>query len=137
FYLFYPSTPPWLQFPHEVVKISDVTIQKLHVDYLISPVYSHLNPNRYAAFPSLHAAYPTLAAVMAWSRYRALSLALFGWAGCVWFAIVYLGEHYVVDVLFGLVFVAVAMLIVELVARRWSKGQAETAAEVPRAAAAG
>lgn len=120
-FLFFPSTPPWLQYPQEVVKISNETIQNLHVDYLISPIYKNLDPNLYAAFPSLHAAYPTLAAVYAWARYRRLAYALCGWSACVWFSIVYLGEHYVVDVLFGFVFVVVAAILVELAAGRRSR----------------
>ena len=86
--------------------------------YLVSPVYSHLNPNQYAAFPSLHAAFPALAAMYAWSRYRWLAIGLLIWSACVWVAIVYLGEHYFVDALAGLVYALVALVIVELVARR-------------------
>jgi membrane-associated phospholipid phosphatase len=129
-YLFFPSTPPWLQFPHEVHKISDETIAKLGVAYFISPVYRHLDPNLYAAFPSLHAAFPTLAAVYAWPRRRRLALALAGWALCVWFSVVYLGEHYVVDALDGVVYVAAAVLLVELAGRRLAAGH-------PRAAGSG
>jgi membrane-associated phospholipid phosphatase len=117
-YLFFASTPPWLQFPHEVHKVSDETVYKLHLGYFVSPLYSHLDPNRYAAFPSLHAAYPVLAAVYAWGVRRWLSMLLVGWAACVWFSVVYLGEHYVVDALDGLVYVAAAVLVVELVRHR-------------------
>jgi membrane-associated phospholipid phosphatase len=82
----------------------------------VSPVYGNLNPNQVAAFPSLHAAYPVLAAVYAWRRYRAVAVFLAAWAAAVWFSIVYLGEHYVVDALMGLVYVAVATVIVERLA---------------------
>jgi membrane-associated phospholipid phosphatase len=115
-YLFFPSTPPWLQFPHAVHKISNETVSKWGVQYLESPIYGALgrfDPNLYAAFPSLHAAFPTLAAVYAWRRYRPLAIFLLVWSAAVWWAIVYLGEHYVVDALCGLVYVAVATLLVE------------------------
>ncbi len=116
-YLFFPSTPPWLQFPHQVVKVADQTVQhKLAVAYFISPLYQTLyrfDPNQYAAFPSLHAAYPTLAAVYAWRPHRKLALLLIAWTACVWFSIVYLGEHYVVDALDGVIYVVVAVLLVE------------------------
>jgi membrane-associated phospholipid phosphatase len=117
-YLFFPSTPPWLQFPHEVHKIADETVTKWGLSYYTSPVYENLNPNRYAAFPSLHAAYPTLAVVFAWRRYRRLAIGLLAWAACVWFSVVYLGEHYVVDVLCGFAFVAVSAFIVQQFKRR-------------------
>jgi membrane-associated phospholipid phosphatase len=117
-YLFYPSTPPWLQFPHLVHKVSDETVTKIGLDYFVSPLYRHLDPNLYAAFPSLHAAYPVVAAVYAWTIHRRVALVLCAWAACVWFSVVYLGEHYVVDALDGLLYVAAAVLIVELVGRR-------------------
>ena len=118
-YLFFPSAPPWYQFPHEVVKINNATVATLwQGKYFVSQIYTSFNPNQFAAFPSLHAAFPALAAGYAWRRYRALSIALVGWSLAVLLSIVYLGEHYVVDALAGYVYVAVAMLIVELVSRR-------------------
>jgi membrane-associated phospholipid phosphatase len=120
-YLFFPSAPPWLQYPLTtsandvaVHKILNETVQKLWGNnYVVTPIYSHLNPNLYAAFPSLHAAFPALAAVYAWGRYRWLALGLVAWTLSVLVSIVYLGEHYVVDALCGFVYVAVAALLVE------------------------
>jgi len=121
-YLFFPSAPPWYQFPGQVVKINDKTVGALwDGQYAVSQIYNSFNPNRFAAFPSLHAAFPALAAAYAWSRYRVLALGLIAWSVAVLVAIVYLGEHYVVDALDGYVYVAVAMVIVELVARRRAK----------------
>jgi membrane-associated phospholipid phosphatase len=117
-YLFFPSTPPWLQFPHEVHKISNETVAKLGLDYFVSPAYSHLNPNLYAAFPSLHVAYPVLGAVYLWGQHRRLAVFLAAWSTAVGFAVVYLGEHYVVDALDGLLYVAAAVLLVHVVGRR-------------------
>lgn len=117
-YLFFPSTPPWLQFPGQVHQIQHETVIKLGLGYYVSPIYDHLDPNRYAAFPSLHAAYPALAALYVWRAHRKVAAVLCVWAACVWFSVVYLGEHYVVDVLDGLVYVAVAVAIVELAARK-------------------
>jgi membrane-associated phospholipid phosphatase len=125
-YLFWPSAPPWYQFspghvpPDQVVhKILNETVTKLWgPNYFVSPLYTHLNPNQFAAFPSLHAAFPALGAVYAWSRYRALSLVLIVWTLAVLASIVYLGEHYVVDALDGFLYVAAAALIIEAFTRR-------------------
>jgi membrane-associated phospholipid phosphatase len=111
-YLFWPSAPPWYQL-HDVVKINDQTVHSLWGYTLVSPIYHSFNPNPFAAFPSLHAAYPALATAYAWSRYRALGIGLLVWTACVLLSIVYLGEHYVVDALAGFVYVAAAALIVE------------------------
>jgi membrane-associated phospholipid phosphatase len=120
-YLFWPSAPPWFQFqegqvpgPVVVHKILNETVEKFWgTNYFVSPLYTHLNPNQFAAFPSLHAAFPALAAVYAWSRYRALAIGLIFWTAAVLLSIVYLGEHYVVDALDGFLYVAVATVLVE------------------------
>jgi membrane-associated phospholipid phosphatase len=125
-YLFFPSAPPWYQL-HDVVKINNQTVQALWDDrYSVSAIYTSFNPNRFAAFPSLHAAFPALAAVYAWSRYRWLSIGLIAWTACVLLSIVYLGEHYIVDALDGFVYVAVAALLVERFVR-WRAGRATPA----------
>jgi membrane-associated phospholipid phosphatase len=122
-YLFWPSAPPWYQL-HDVVKINDRTVKALWDDqYYVSQIYHSFNPNKFAAFPSLHAAFPALAAVYAWSRYRPLAIGLVLWTAAVFLSIVYLGEHYAVDALDGFVYVAVAALIVESVNRRLRRRQ--------------
>ena len=124
-YLFFPSAPPWYQFPDQVVKINNQTVQALwQGKYFVSEIYDSFNPNKFAAFPSLHAAFPALAAAYAWSRYRALSIGLIAWTAAVFVSIVYLGEHYVVDAIDGFIYAAVAMAIVEFVARRLARRRA-------------
>jgi len=124
-YLFWPSAPPWYQFKEGVVpdsvavhKILNETVDKFWgASYVVTPLYTHLNPNQFAAFPSLHAAFPALAAVYAWSRYRALAVGLIVWTAAVLVSIVYLGEHYVVDALDGFLYVAAAAITVEAFTR--------------------
>ena len=112
-YLFWPSAPPWWQVK-DVVKIIDRTVQSLWgSEYFVSAIYHSFNPNRFAAFPSLHAAFPALAAVYAWPRYRGLSVGLVAWTAAVALSIVYLGEHYVIDALDGFLYVAAATILVE------------------------
>ena len=117
-YLFFPSQPPWYANGHEVHKVINETIQKWGVAYFVSPFYSNLNPNRFAAFPSLHAAFPTLSAIYAWKRYRLLALGLLAYSLLVWLAIVYLGEHYFIDALAGLAYAGAATAAVTLATRR-------------------
>jgi membrane-associated phospholipid phosphatase len=137
-YLFWPSAPPWYQFQEGSVpdsqmvhKILNETVDKLWGNnYFVSPLYTHLNPNKFAAFPSLHAAFPALAAVYAWSRYRMLAIGLIVWTTGVLLSIVYLGEHYVVDALAGFAYVAAAALIVEGVSR-WRARRVPASAPKP------
>ena len=116
-YLFWPSAPPWYQL-HDVVKINDQTVHTLWGFTAVTPLYHSFNPNKFAAFPSLHAAFPMLAAVYAWQRYRLLGVGLTLWSAGVAVSIVYLGEHYVVDALIAIVYVAAATIIVEMFSRR-------------------
>jgi membrane-associated phospholipid phosphatase len=122
-YLFFPTEPPWIANSAEVHKVINETVEKWGVDYLVSPLYSSLNPNKFAAFPSLHAAFPALTAIYAWRRYRALAIGLLAYTACVWVAIVYLGEHYFVDALAGLAYAFAATAIVTFaVMRREARG---------------
>jgi hypothetical protein len=116
-YLFWPSAPPWYQL-HDVVKVNDQTVRTLWGYTLVTPLYHSFNPNPFAAFPSLHAAFPMLAAVYAWQRYRILALGLVLWTVAVWVSIVYLGEHYVVDAIAAIPYVAAATIIVEVISAR-------------------
>jgi membrane-associated phospholipid phosphatase len=81
-------------------------------------IYNHMNPNPVAAVPSLHAAYPTLDLLFVWR--------LFGWRFglpfavyplSVWVGVVYMGEHYVVDVLLGILYAVVIFFAYQYAAR--------------------
>lgn len=100
-----PVQPPWLADPH-VVRIMALHWSEVHVD-----------DNALAAFPSLHVALPLTLALWSFTRgHHALGsgLALYGLA--VAFAVVYLGEHYVIDVL-GACAVAGAIALVDAAVR--------------------
>ena len=116
-YLFFPSQPPWYANAHEVHKVINETIQKWGVAYFVSPFYTSLNPNKFAAFPSLHAAFPAISAIYAWKRYRVLALGLTAYSLLVWLAIVYLGEHYFIDALAGLAYAGAATAVVAAATR--------------------
>jgi membrane-associated phospholipid phosphatase len=135
-YLFWPSAPPWYQFEHHgVVKIIDETVAKWGAGYYVSPIYHSLNPNKFAAFPSLHAAYPALGAIFAWRRYPWLTAGLVVWTAVVWYGIVYLGEHYVVDALAGLVLALAVTAAVAWLAPRLGTWWSARSATPPRPSA--
>jgi membrane-associated phospholipid phosphatase len=84
-------------------------------------LYSHHDYNLYAAFPSLHAGFPVLAAAAAWRRNRVVGVVLSIWALVVWVTVVYLGEHYVADVVGGIIYAVIALGIVSLLVERRSR----------------
>ena len=109
-FLLLPSAPPWMAqqqgYVHGFSRIIGTTLPSA-----VSPYYNSLNPNPVAAMPSLHAAFPFLgflALLPVWPRAAYAALA---WSLMVWFAVVYLGEHYAIDVFAGVLLVLVAWTV--------------------------
>jgi membrane-associated phospholipid phosphatase len=88
----------------KVEDIALVTFTKLHFAPVTTWLYGSISGNPVAAFPSLHSAYPLLAFLFARSRWPRASLILLAWAAAIWFSVVYLGHHYVIDVVAGILF---------------------------------
>ena len=103
-----PTAPPWYAEADGAIsgvhKIIATTLPSA-----ISPYYSALNPNPVAAFPSLHAAFPFLGFLAVRETFsRRAAILVLAWCLAVWFSVVYLGEHYVVDVISGVALAAFA-----------------------------
>ena len=119
FALLYPVAPPrFAGHFGEALPVADIP-DEVTLAYglgVVSWAYQHMVGNPVAAFPSLHAAYPILAALFLFERNRAAAALMLVYAAVVWFAIVYLGHHYLVDALGG----AALAIISYLIARRIS-----------------
>jgi membrane-associated phospholipid phosphatase len=127
-YVVAPTAPPWLAQPQSVQHLMQGAVLRSGLPPAVTWLYSHHDYNLYAAFPSLHAGFPVLAAAAAWRRNKAAGIALSIWALIVWVTVVYLGEHYVADVVGGILYALLALAIVSLLSR--SKGRrALTAAQ--------
>jgi len=121
-YVVAPTTPPWLAQPAAVRHLIEDAIQRSSAPSSVVWLYSQHDYNLYAAFPSLHAGFPVVAAVAGWSQNRKVGALLWVWALIVWVAVVYLGEHYVADVIGGVVYAALAIAIVRgFTARMWRR----------------
>jgi membrane-associated phospholipid phosphatase len=66
------------------------------------PLYDSIGGNPFAAMPSLHYATSHAAARILWDAGRVPGALGAAYAGTLAFALVYLGEHYVVDLAAGL-----------------------------------
>lgn len=113
-YVVAPTAPPWLAQPASVRNLIDDAIQRSGVPSSVVWLYAHHDYNLYAAFPSLHAGFPVVAAVAAWRQNRKVGIALWVWAAIVWIVVVYLGEHYVSDVIGGIFYAAISVAIVRV-----------------------
>jgi membrane-associated phospholipid phosphatase len=114
-YVLFPAAPPWMASDHGLIphihRISSNVWSVMGVDNF-SELYSKFSPNDVAAVPSLHAAYPTLtllfsAKIFGWRRMWWLAI----YPISLWIGVVYLGEHYVTDVLLGIGYAVVAYMV--------------------------
>lgn len=120
-YVLYPAVPPWLAARHGSIG---------EANRLIGTVWHHVPiahygslfekgqnyANNVAAMPSLHAAYALLIALYLWRlvpRWARVPLALYPPAMSL--ALVYSGEHYVVDCIAGWAYAVVTFLAVNWV----------------------
>jgi PAP2 superfamily len=118
-FLLAPTAPPWLAAEHGLIPPVDPILKNslndLGLDELARAKGDASLYNVVAAVPSLHAAWP-LIGLLVIRKHR-----LPGWLFCaqafltlgVCFAIVYTGEHYVVDILAGFAFGLAAWWLVE------------------------
>jgi hypothetical protein len=73
-------------------------------NYFFSYTVYSISSNDVAAFPSLHAGYPFLAFLFARRAFGRVGWLMLAYTACIWFSIVYLGEHWVVDIIGGVVY---------------------------------
>ncbi len=115
-FLFYPAAPPWYaaQNAHliEIKKIIDIVISQIGWGWDLSTIYHQLNPNQVAAMPSLHSAYPWLAFLALRSFNKKVGYTFLIYPVLVWISVVYLGEHYVIDVIAGIIYASIAYFVV-------------------------
>jgi membrane-associated phospholipid phosphatase len=129
-YLFYPVAPPWYQFNSAFTSsytgpvVQRVLTSSVDVNLGI-PVYrtlfDFLGGNLFAAFPSMHSAMPWLVFLFAFKiwKWKSLPVAIIPFG--TWFSAVYLGEHYIVDVLGGIAYASIAFIAVEKILPLLSK----------------
>jgi hypothetical protein len=114
-YLVVPTVPPWMAasrffvldpIDHVPARVYNLATPELAASFDVNPI---------AAMPSLHAAFPLLLTLICFEHFGAWGFAMLGYTLAILFAIVALGEHYVVDVLAG----GALSLLAYLVAYRW------------------
>jgi membrane-associated phospholipid phosphatase len=115
-FLLFPAAPPWLASEQGFIPPVSQVLFAIHAVYpmlFLKTAYVLVNANPVAAIPSLHVSYPFLIFIFAFRHYgkRALPLAVLPLG--VGLSIIYLGEHYVVDLLVGLAYVLAVYFIVE------------------------
>jgi membrane-associated phospholipid phosphatase len=118
-----PTAPPWLcpsNCPPVAQNLLKSGSQMLPTAFQeLAAVLLSGESDIVAAFPSLHAAYATLFSIFMFKLGRKYGLASLPIAGGVYFSIVYLGQHFMVDLLGGVAYAGISVYVVEwLLARR-------------------
>ena len=118
-YAFYPAAPPWLAATQDIVppvqRVAIETLAQLPAAAPIGFAYRHFSANEVAAMPSLHAALPMLLALALIRIYGWKLLPAVLYPLLMGYNLVYMGEHYVVDVLIGYALALAAYLLVWVV----------------------
>ena len=137
-YLLIPVAPPWLaaQMGQLNAPPGEHTISYLKPDAFVAitgafglpgrslydVAFLSLNANQVAAFPSLHAAYPFLTFLVLRQAFGRVGWLAFAYALLVSVTIVYTADHWVIDVVAGVVYASAAYgLMWWLVRRRQSR----------------
>lgn len=104
----FPAAPPWLAAREGilpgVIKIVDIVLKSFPDRLHLPSIYHNFNPNPVAAVPSLHAAYPLLVLFFAVNFFGKKGLFFIPYVLGTWFSLVYLGEHFVVDIILGVIY---------------------------------
>jgi PAP2 superfamily len=112
-----PAAPPWLASKHHLIphvyRIGYIEGGHSPVGTSKSWIEAHLLGNPVAAVPSLHAAYATLVLLFAYAwRGRIAALIAAPYTLGMWFTVVYLGDHYVADIVVGTAYAAAGWWLV-------------------------
>jgi len=121
-FMIYPAAPPWYVYkygltqPVGVIKGSAgalINFDRLIGTKFLQSIWDTFNANLFAAIPSLHGAYPCVIAFFGMKKFHKLRPLWLLYPVGTWFSAVYLDEHYIIDLVIGLVYVIIAYQFVK------------------------
>jgi len=115
-FLLYPAAPPWMAsdegyIPH-INRIMD-EIDQGYIPTTFVTLCALASSNSVAAMPSLHAAYPWMAFLFAFIIWGKKGLPMILLPLGISLSAVYLGEHYIIDIIAGFIYATLTYLVVE------------------------
>jgi hypothetical protein len=130
-FILFPAMPPWMASNQGYIpplkKIMDQVMASFAHPIDVPSVYRFFGANLVAAVPSLHAAYPLLIFLFLHKKFKSWALLSLPYVFGVWFAVMYLGEHYAIDVIIGIIYACVAYLIISFLEKRHAASLASNA----------
>ncbi len=111
-YVLFPAAPPWMAkelgiISEPLYRVSSDIWAAMGVQNF-SEIYSNLPANPVAAVPSLHSAYPLLFVLFIIRAFGKKYWWTFVYPISMWIGVVYIGEHYVIDVILGALYALAA-----------------------------
>jgi hypothetical protein len=118
-FLLFPAAPPWLASQQHLIepitRVSSEIYRSLGIHDFPS-VYNKLSPNPVAAVPSLHAAYATLLVIFSYKLFgKKWGLLTSIYPLLIFVGTVYMGEHYAIDEILGILYAVVGYGLVQYV----------------------
>lgn len=133
-FVMFPAAPPWYVLgygfhqPGNEFLVQGAAGGMVKLDRLLgieffAKVWTNMNPNRFAAVPSLHGGHSLIVAIFAtiglkhWGKKRYL---FWIYPAGMWFSAFYLNHHYIIDPLLATIYIGIGILITEkLVYPHW------------------
>lgn len=111
-YLLFPAAPPWMASEkgliEPIMRVSSSVFAALGITDFPS-LYNKMAPNPVAAVPSLHSAYATLFTLIIFKFFgRKWGLFSLLYPALIYFGTVYMGEHYAIDAILGIIYAGIS-----------------------------
>ena len=128
-FLVFPAAPPWMASDRGLVEPITRISSDIWAAFGIHDfpsVYNKISPNPVAAVPSLHAAYSMLFVLFMMFYYKSKWRHL-AWMYpiLIWVGTTYMGEHYVIDIVIGIIYAILGYLatpyVVLYMQKSWKK----------------
>lgn len=121
-YVLYPAMPPWMAsskgFIPPVANVVSDTFNSFVKTVHFPSLYQFMDPNPVAAMPSLHAAFPMLVYLFMVDIFGKRARPFIIYPVLVWIAIIYTGNHYIIDTIVGILYAYVAFYAVKFIYNR-------------------
>ena len=117
-FIFFPAMPPWMASDLGYLPKISQTLGPIMSHFPVTSInfptiYALVGSDPVAAIPSLHAAFPLLILFFLIKKFKYWGLLFIPYVIGVWFAVIYLGEHYFTDVAIGAVYATSIFVIFE------------------------
>jgi membrane-associated phospholipid phosphatase len=135
-YIIFPAMPPWMAsgfgYIPQIKEVTGVVMSHfLQTTITLPSILSLAGGDAVAAMPSLHAAFPTMIFLFLYKWNKKAGIVFIPYILGVWFAVIYLGEHYFIDVAMGALYSILIFFAVEKnTSLREAKAKAKVKVEV-------